>query len=71
MSMIEFQSYVQHGTIHIPLPYRESLIGRVRVIILMDDDPDESDMIDMHCWIISRRIGHPSSFKRSTGTLER
>ena len=71
MSMIEFQSYVQHGTIYIPLPYRESLIGRVRVIILMDDDPDESDMIDMRCWIISRRIGYPSSFKRSTGTLER
>lgn len=46
MSMIEFQTYIQHGTIAVPWPYRESLTGRVRVILLLDDDTDEGDMID-------------------------
>ena len=46
MSMIEFQTYVQQGTIQIPLPYREGLTGRVRVIILRDEQEQTHDMIE-------------------------
>jgi hypothetical protein len=46
MSIIEFQTYVQQGTIEVPKEYLDTISGRVRVIILTNDTVDENDMIE-------------------------
>lgn len=46
MSVIEFQTYVHHGTIELPKEYIDQIKGRVRVIILTPEESDETDMIE-------------------------
>lgn len=46
MTTIEFQTYIDHGTIELPEEYQDRVKGRVRVIIVSDDENDEIDMID-------------------------
>lgn len=46
MSVIEFQTRVDHGTIELPEEYRHLVKGRVRIIILINEDEDEEDMVE-------------------------
>jgi hypothetical protein len=46
MSVIEFQTYIEHGAIELPKEYHDRIKGRVRVIILTDNDEDEEDMVE-------------------------
>ena len=46
MSVVEFQTYIEQGTIEVPLQYVNLVKGRARVIILTDDGDDEGDMIE-------------------------
>ncbi|MCS6939910.1 MAG: hypothetical protein RMJ55_01965 [Roseiflexaceae bacterium] len=46
MSMIEFQTCIEHGTIELPEEYRDLVRGRVRIIILIDEDEDNEDMVE-------------------------
>lgn len=46
MSVIECQTYIDHGTITVPSQYLDQIKGRARIIILPDDTDDEGDMID-------------------------
>ena len=46
MSVIEFQTYVQHGTIELPQEYIAHVTGRIRVIILTNEESDDADMIE-------------------------
>ena len=45
MSVIEFQTYIDHGTIELPKEYHD-VKGRARIIILTDDSVDEEDMVE-------------------------
>jgi hypothetical protein len=46
MSVIEFQTYIDHGTIELPKEYHDRVKGRARIIILTDEGEDEQDMIE-------------------------
>ncbi|NJR72433.1 MAG: hypothetical protein HC782_05420 [Gammaproteobacteria bacterium] len=46
MSIIEFQTYIHHGTINVPKEYRDHITGRVRVILLTDEADDDFDMVE-------------------------
>jgi hypothetical protein len=46
MSVIEFQTYIDHGTIELPKEYQDRVKGRARIIILTDDVGDEEDMVE-------------------------
>ena len=46
MSVIEFQTYIDHGTIELPKEYQDRVKGRARIIILTDDVEDEEDMVE-------------------------
>lgn len=46
MSVIEFQTYIDHGTITVPSQYLDQIKGRARIIILTDDADDDGDMIE-------------------------
>ena len=46
MSVIEFQAYIDHGTIELPKEYHDRIKGRARIIILTDDVVDEEDMVE-------------------------
>lgn len=46
MSMIEFQTYIEHGTIELPKEFQEQIKGRARVIVLTEEAEDEEDMIE-------------------------
>lgn len=46
MSVIEFQTRIEHGTIEIPEEYRHRVKGYARIIILIDEDEDEEDMVE-------------------------
>jgi hypothetical protein len=46
MAVIEFQTYIQQGTIAVPNEYLGQVHGRVRVILLIDDADGEDDMVD-------------------------
>ncbi len=45
MAVIEFQTYIDHGTIALPKAYQDQLKGQARVIIVIDETPDEEDMV--------------------------
>jgi len=45
MSVIEFQTYIEQGTIELPKEYHDRIKGRARIIILTDDGEDEEDMV--------------------------
>ena len=42
MTVIEFQTYIEQGTIELPKEYHDRVKGRARVIILTD----EGDMVE-------------------------
>jgi hypothetical protein len=46
MSVIEFQTYIQHGTIAVPNEYLDQVKGRVRVILLTDEADGDFDMVE-------------------------
>ncbi len=46
MATIEFQAYIEHGTIALPKEYQDRVKGYVRVIILAEDPEEDFDMID-------------------------
>ena len=46
MTVIEFQTYIDHGTIEVPKEYHERIKGRARVIILTDELEDAGDMVE-------------------------
>jgi hypothetical protein len=46
MSIIEFQTYIDHGTIKLPEEYHDRIKGRARIIILTDDPEDDEDMVE-------------------------
>ncbi len=46
MTVIEFQTYINHGIIELPKEYHNRIKGRARIIILTDDGDDEEDMIE-------------------------
>jgi hypothetical protein len=46
MQTIEFQTYIDHGTIELPQEYQDRVKGHARVIILADDVDEDTDMID-------------------------
>lgn len=46
MNKIEFETIVRHDTIHIPAVYRNYVHGRVRVIIVTEQQESEGDMIE-------------------------
>ncbi len=46
MTTIEFQTYIDRGTIELPEEYQARIKGQARVIILTDDLDDDVDMID-------------------------
>lgn len=46
MTTIEFQTYLDHGTIEVPEEYQDRVKGRARVIIVADDTDVDVDMID-------------------------
>ena len=46
MSVIEFQTYIEQGTIEVPLQYVNQVKGRARIIILTEDVDNEGDMIE-------------------------
>jgi hypothetical protein len=46
MSVIEFQTYIDHGTIELPKEYHDRVKGRARIIILTEDGEDTEDMVE-------------------------
>jgi hypothetical protein len=46
MSIIEFQTYIDHGTIELPKEYHDRIKGRARIIILTDEGEDDEDMVE-------------------------
>jgi hypothetical protein len=46
MAVIEFQTYIDRGTIELPKEYHDRIKGHVRIIILTDDGDDEEDMVE-------------------------
>lgn len=46
MTVIEFQTYIDQGTIKLPKEYHERVKGRARVIILTDELEDDADMVE-------------------------
>lgn len=46
MSVIEFQTYVEAGTIEVPKQYRDQIKGRARVVIFTEDLDDDGDMVE-------------------------
>jgi len=46
MRAIEFQTKVKDGSIAIPEPYRNSIKGKVRVILLTEENTETFDMIE-------------------------
>ena len=46
MSMVEFQTYIERGTIKLPKEYHDRIKGRARIIILTDDPEDDEDMVE-------------------------
>ena len=46
MSVIEFQTYIDHGIIELPEEYHERVQGHARVIILTDEGGEEKDMVN-------------------------
>ena len=46
MTVIEFQTYIDQGTIELPKEYHERVKGRARVIILTDELEDDGDMVE-------------------------
>jgi hypothetical protein len=46
VSVIEFQTYIDHGTIELPKEYHNRIKGRVRIIILTDQAEDDQDMVE-------------------------
>jgi hypothetical protein len=46
MSIVEFQTYIDDGTIEVPKQYLNHIKGRARVIILIDDDEEADDMVE-------------------------
>jgi hypothetical protein len=45
MTTIEFQTYIDQGTIELPKEYQDRVKGRARVIILAEDIEEDVDMI--------------------------
>lgn len=46
MYAIEFQTKVENGHILIPAEFKERLSGCVRVIVLTEDQPAKTDLLD-------------------------
>jgi hypothetical protein len=46
MTTIEFQTYIEQGTIELPKEYQDRVKGHARVIILAEDTEEDVDMID-------------------------
>jgi hypothetical protein len=46
MTVIEFQTYIDQGTIELPKEYHDRVKGRARVIILTDELEDDGDMVE-------------------------
>ena len=46
MNIIEFQTYIDHGTIELPKEYHDQVKGHARVIILTEEADDDVDMIE-------------------------
>ncbi|NJO83149.1 MAG: hypothetical protein HC828_10225 [Blastochloris sp.] len=46
MSQIEFETVVQEGVIAVPKEHTAHVRGRVRVIIIVEDDDDALDMVE-------------------------
>lgn len=46
MTTIEFQTYIDHGTIELPKEYQDQVKGHARVIIVSDDADEDTDMIE-------------------------
>jgi len=46
MSVIEFHTYIDHGTIELPEEYHDCVKGRARILILTGDGESSEDMVD-------------------------
>ena len=46
MTTIEFQTYIDHGTIELPEEYQDRVKGRACVTIVADDTDEDVDMLD-------------------------
>jgi hypothetical protein len=46
MSVIEFETYIDHDTITLPKEYRDRIKGRARIIILTDEAETDEDMVE-------------------------
>ena len=46
MKTIEFQTYIDHGTIELPKEYQDQVKGHARIIILTDESDEDIDMIE-------------------------
>jgi hypothetical protein len=46
MYAIEFQTKVENGHIEIPMEFQERLIGCVRVIVLAEEQPAKTNLLD-------------------------
>lgn len=46
MRQIEFETIVQEGVISIPKEHTTQVRGRVRVIIILEEDEDDIDMVE-------------------------
>ncbi|PDW01512.1 hypothetical protein [Candidatus Viridilinea mediisalina] len=46
MSQIEFETFVHQGTIAVPKEHQPQVSGRVRVIIITEENEDDIDMVE-------------------------
>lgn len=46
MNVIEFQTYIDQGTIEVPSQYLSQVKGRARIIILTDESDEDGDMVE-------------------------
>lgn len=46
MSKIEFETIIHKGTIDLPKEYIQKVQGKVRVIIVTDEEEDDIDMVE-------------------------
>ncbi|NBC18059.1 MAG: hypothetical protein GVY18_12180 [Bacteroidetes bacterium] len=64
MEAIEFRAAIRGGVIEIPEEYRERLTGRVRVLVLSDDEDDASEDLIGRLLDAPRHIEHFTPMRR-------
>lgn len=57
MDVIEFQTYIDHGTIALPEEYHDRIKGRARIIILIDNGEEDEDLVE---FLLEHPIPDPS-----------